>query len=38
VETQEEGRAIYDLVKEKLSERPDIELTGQVSNHFANEE
>jgi hypothetical protein len=38
VETQEEGRAIYDLVKQKLAERPDIKVTGQISNHFLDGE
>lgn len=28
------GRAIYDLVKQKMADRPDVELTGHVSNHF----
>lgn len=34
VPDREAGRAIYDLVKEKLEERPDIIITGHVSNHF----
>ena len=29
-----EARAIYDLVKQKLIDRPDIELTGHCANHF----
>lgn len=35
---QAEGRAIYDLVKQKLADRPDIEVSGNVSNHFLDEE
>lgn len=38
VETQEEGRNVYELVKQKLADRPDLELNGQVSNHFVDEE
>lgn len=29
-----EARAVYDWVKEKLQERPDVDLTGHCSNHF----
>lgn len=29
-----EGRAIYDLVKERLADRPDVEVAGHCSNHF----
>jgi len=28
------ARAVYDTVKQKLADRPDIELTGHFSNHF----
>lgn len=38
VPDQVAGRAIYDLVKQKLADRPDIIVSGQVSNHFADEE
>jgi len=31
------GRAIYDLVKQKLADRPDINITGSISNHFQDE-
>lgn len=34
VADKEEGRTIYDLIKGKLADRPDIKLTGHVSNHF----
>ena len=29
-----EGDAIYELVKTKLENRPDLEIKGHVSNHF----
>lgn len=34
VPDQAAARAIYDLVKQKLQDRPDIELNGHCSNHF----
>jgi len=34
VPDRETGRQIYDLVKEKLSDRPDVIVSGHVSNHF----
>lgn len=34
VASAEEGRAIYDVVKQKMADRPDVQLTGHVSNHF----
>lgn len=34
VENREAGEAIYELVKEKLEDRPDIEVTGHITNHF----
>lgn len=30
----EQARAIYNLVKERLADRPDVELSGHCSNHF----
>lgn len=30
----EEARAIYDLVKQKMQDRPDVTVTGHCSNHF----
>lgn len=30
----EEARQIYELVKSRLQDRPDITITGQVTNHF----
>ena len=29
-----EGRTIYDLVKQKMADRPDVEIHGMVDNHF----
>lgn len=29
-----EARTIYDWVKTKLTDRPDVEITGHASNHF----
>ncbi|MBA7607829.1 hypothetical protein ES703_14998 [subsurface metagenome] len=34
VESREEGEAIYELVKRKLEERPDITIAGHVTNRF----
>ncbi len=34
VEDRAAARTVFDLVKEKLADRPDIELTGHFSNHF----
>lgn len=38
VETQEQGKEIYQLVKQKLEERPDVTITGHVTNHFKIED
>jgi len=38
VPDREAGKVIYDLVKQKLQERPDITITGHVSNHFDMEQ
>lgn len=35
VADQPEAERIYELVKQKLKDRPDIKLTGHCSNHFA---
>lgn len=29
-----QARAIYDLIKQRLQDRPDVELSGHFSNHF----
>lgn len=34
VETREQARLVYDVVKQKLADRPDIEITGHFTNHF----
>lgn len=34
VPDRETGRATYDLVKTKLADRPDLTVSGHVSNHF----
>lgn len=34
VPDRETGRIIYDLVKDRLADRPDVDVTGHFSNHF----
>lgn len=34
VPDRETGRAIFDLVKERLIDRPDVTVTGHVTNHY----
>ena len=38
VEDQPQGQEIFELVKQKLEDRPDIKVTGHVTNHFNIEE
>ncbi|MBA7588064.1 hypothetical protein ES708_30112 [subsurface metagenome] len=38
VADREAGEAIYELVKQKLEDRPDIEVHGHVTNHFPESE
>lgn len=38
VEDPDEGRHIYELVKERLADRPDVKIQGHVTNHFNMEE
>ncbi|GAI98174.1 unnamed protein product [marine sediment metagenome] len=38
VADRDEGKALYDVVKQKLEDRPDIKVTGHVTNHFELEE
>lgn len=33
-----EGKALYEIVKQKLSDHPDVQLAGLVTNHFLPEE
>lgn len=30
----EAGRNIYDIVKQRMSDRPDVEVRGHITNHF----
>lgn len=34
VPDKEAGKAIYELVKQRLADRPDVETSGHVTNHF----
>lgn len=34
VPDRDSGEAIYNLVKERLADRPDVIVTGHVTNHF----
>jgi len=34
VPDRETGKAIYDLVKQRMEDRPDVKIGGHVSNHF----
>jgi len=38
VEDQERGQEIFELVKQRLEDRPDVKITGHVTNHFNLEE
>lgn len=38
VPDRETGKQIFDLVKERLSDHPDVIVTGHVTNHFDLEE
>ena len=38
VADRDEGEAIYQLVKERLADRPDVKVTGHVTNHFVIED
>ena len=38
VEDRDEGEFIYNLVKDRLNDRPDVEISGHVTNHFIEEE
>lgn len=37
VADRNEGRAIYDVVKARMADRPDIDVKGSVSNHFQDD-
>jgi len=34
VPDRDAGQAIFDLVKQRMEDRPDIKVTGHVTNHF----
>ena len=34
IPNQDAGRTIYDIVKQRLEDRPDVTITGIISNHF----
>ncbi|MCK5607233.1 hypothetical protein KAR91_35445 [Candidatus Pacearchaeota archaeon] len=34
VPDREAGRIVYEHIKQKLADRPDIELSGHVTNHY----
>jgi len=38
VADQAEGEQTFELVKQKLEDRPDIQITGHVTNHFPESE
>lgn len=38
VADRDQGRLIYDLVKQRLEDREDLIITGHVTNHFDLEE
>lgn len=38
VADRDEGERVYTMVKEKLADRPDVKVTGHVTNHFELEE
>lgn len=38
VPDRDQGKLIFDLVKERLFDRPDVEVQGHVTNHFDLEE
>ena len=38
VPDRDTARQIYDLVKTKMEDRPDVEISGHASNHFDLEE
>ena len=38
VPDRDTGRAIFDLVKDRLQDKPEITINGSVSNHFTDGE
>lgn len=37
VDDRDEGEHIYNLVKDRLADRPDVTIQGHVTNHFIEE-
>lgn len=37
VADQPEGETLYEFVKDKLKDKPDVKVTGMVNNHFVEE-
>lgn len=37
VADQAEGKSLYEFVKDKLKEKPEVKVTGMVNNHFIEE-
>lgn len=38
VADRDEGKEIFELVKTRLEDRPDVTVTGHITNHFVDEE
>lgn len=38
VEDRDEGKAIYEFIKQRLEDRPDVKISGHVTNHFEMEQ
>lgn len=38
VADQPEAEALYEVVKQRLADRPSLELTGHCTNHFTDED
>lgn len=34
VPDRETGKAIHDLVKQRMADRPEVKVTGHITNHF----
>jgi len=37
VTDRDQGKLIFDMIKQRLEDRPDLTITGHVTNHFALE-
>lgn len=38
IDTADQGRVIYELVKQRLADHPEVRVQGHVTNHFPREE